>query len=449
MTRVAVLGGGIAGLAAAHTIACAGVGVVVYDRAERLGGKLRTTSLDGIPAEEGADAFLVRRPEAADLAAAVGAEAVYPHSSPTQVFCGGRLRTLPAGTVLGVPRSLSGLPAVLGPRGFARAALDLVLPRTPFGADPAVGEIVRRRLGNAVLDRMVDPLLGGVYAGSARGLSVRATAPPLAEPGRSLLRTVAARVPAPAVSGASPPVFGSARGGMSALVDAVFDAVCARGGMVELGCTATGLHAEGGRWVVRFGAAGRQRDESFDAVVLAVPAAPAARLLGDLVPDALAPATAYASVAVVTYLFVPGTPVPAGNGFLVAASERRSIKAVTFVGNKWRHPADWPVVIRASVGRYGEEADLQRSDVELAGVGAAELGALAGVPGRPIASRVTRWGGGLPQYAPGHLDRTRALRDALPKGLAVCGAAYDGVGIPACVGSGVTAARAVLAGLGA
>lgn len=445
MVRIAVLGAGIAGLAAAYEAASAGAEVHVFDRAERAGGKLRTTPLDGVQVEEGADAFLVRLPEAAELAAAVGAEVIHPNSGAAQVFAAGRLRTLPPGTVLGVPGSLAGLHAVVGARGVARAALDFVLPATPEGADPAVGQLVRRRLGSAVLDRMVDPLLGGVYAGSANGLSVRATAPGLADPGRSLLRTVATRRPATIASG---PVFGSVVGGTGALVDAVSVAVSGLGGVVETGCTATGLRADGTRWTVLFGPAGREREESFDGVVIAVPASPAARLLEGLVPAGKLPSTAYASVAIITVMYPPGTAVPAGNGFLVAASEGRSVKAITFVGNKWRHPVDAPVVVRASAGRYGEQVELQRPDVELAGVAAAEIASLAGVSGRPVTSRVTRWGGALPQYSPGHLDRVSALRAALPAGLAVGGAAYDGVGIPACVRSGTAAARAVLERLG-
>jgi oxygen-dependent protoporphyrinogen oxidase len=166
------------------------------------------------------------------------------------------------------------------------------------------------------------------------------------------------------------------------------------------------------------------------------------------VPASTLPTTPYASVGIVTVVYPAGTVVPTGNGFLVAASADRVVKAVTFVGNKWHHPSDAPVVIRASVGRYGDEAQLQRPDVELAGVVAADIASLAGISGRPIASRVSRWGGALPQYLPGHLDRVANLRAALPAGLAVCGAAYDGVGIPACVSSGTNAARAVLDLLG-
>ncbi|HVV30093.1 MAG TPA: protoporphyrinogen oxidase [Mycobacteriales bacterium] len=433
--RVAIVGAGISGLAAAHTVAAAGIAVDVYDQADRVGGKLRTTPLAGLDLEEGADAFLLRVPEALALARSVGAPIVHPARSPALVYAAGRLRALPAGTVLGVPGTVRGLASVLSPLGVARAALDRLLPATAWhGDDVAIGALVRRRLGRQVLDRMVDPLLGGVYAGSATGLSTRMVAPALADPGRSLLAAVARRTPAAPTGDA--PVFGSVRGGTGALATAVMSAVERAGGVLHTGTVVTGLEPAGAGWSLITGRADRQRRSDYDAVVLAVPAGPAARLLQGQLPEHLLPTTPYASVAIVTLVYPPGTPVPAGNGFLVAADARHTVKAVTFVGNKWGHPADAPVVVRASVGRFGAEASLRRPDSELAGVAAADIAAMAGVPGRPLQWRVSRWGGALPQYRPGHLTRTAALRAAMPAGLAVCGAAYDGVGIPACVRSG-------------
>jgi len=450
MSRVAVLGAGIAGLTAGYGLATAGVDVTVFERSGRIGGKLRTTpmpevdGLEGVVVEEGADAFLVRQPEAVEVAGKVGAVVVHPETGVAQVFCGGRLRTLPARTMLGVPGSLRGLSDVLTAKGAARAALDRVLPSHSYDGDPTVGDLVRRRLGSEVLDRMVDPLLGGVYAGTADDLSVAATLPALLNPGRSLLHTVADRLPAP-VDG---PVFGSVAGGMEVLAVAVAEAIRAAGGSIATGRTVTALSRTGTTWTVATQAGATTSTETFDAVVLALPAASAARLIDPHVPPAVVPTTPYASVALVTLVYPAATPVPAGNGFLVAASERRVVKAVTFVGNKWQHPPGAPVVLRASVGRYGDVAELQRPDVELAGVVAADIASLTGISARPMHCRVTRWGGALPQYQPGHVERVGALRAALPAGLAVCGAAYDGVGIPSCVRSGTAAARSVLGQLG-
>jgi oxygen-dependent protoporphyrinogen oxidase len=430
---IVVVGGGIAGLAAARALAAGGAEVVVLERSARVGGALRTTPIDGVPVEEGADAFLVRVPYAADLATQTVGELIHPTTGKAVVLAGGRLRALPAGTVLGVPSSLRSVRGMLSPRGLARAALDRVLPASDLGDDPAVGALVRARLGAEVLDRLVDPLLGGVYAGSADGLSVAMTAPALAQPGRSLLDTVTTRRP-PASDG---PVFGSVPGGIGG-----FPAAVAAELDVRLATTVTGLERAGSGWTLLTGAAGRGRRLAADAVVLACPARPAARLLEGLVPSP--PDTAYASVGIVTLVYPPGTETPELSGVLVAPSERRTVKAVTFVGRKWGHAADAPVIVRASVGRYGQETDLQRPDAELAGVAAAEVGAIAGIAGRPVATRVSRWGGALPQYAPGHLVRVAALRAALPAGIALAGAAYDGVGIPACIRSGQEAAAILL-----
>jgi oxygen-dependent protoporphyrinogen oxidase len=430
---IAVVGAGIAGLAAAHALAAAGADVVVLEKSDRVGGALRTTPLDGLPVEEGADAFLVRQPWAADLARSSVGELVHPARGAAAVLAGGRLRPLPTGTVLGVPGSLASIRRVVSPWGLARAALDRALPATDLGEDPSVGALVRNRLGPQVLDRLVDPLLGGVYAGAADGLSVRMTAPALADPGRSLLATVAARVPPS--SGA--PVFGSTAGGIGAFPNAL-----AVGLDVRLATTVTGLERGAAGWTLLTGAAGREQRLTAEGVILACPAGPASRLLDGQVT--IAPHLDYASVGIVTLLYPAGTYTPALSGILIAPSERRVVKAITFVGRKWGHPTDAPVAIRASVGRYGQEADLQRPDVELAGVAAAEIGAIAGVRGRPTATRVSRWGGALPQYAPGHLGRVAALRAGLPNGVAVAGAAYDGVGIPACVRSGQDAAAALL-----
>ncbi|HEX7353348.1 MAG TPA: protoporphyrinogen oxidase [Mycobacteriales bacterium] len=436
---VVVVGGGISGLAAAYDVRAAGAEVIVLEKSPRIGGALRTTLIEGMRVEEGADAFLVRVPWAMWLAEKCGLDLVHPATGSALLYAGGRCRPLPAGTVLGIPSSLRSVREVLTPLGLARAALDRVLPASRLGEDPSVGALVRARLGGQVVDRLVDPLLGGVYAGSADGLSVAMTVPALARRHRSLLATAAARSPEPSDA----PVFASPAGGMEALPYAV-----AAGLDVRTDTTVTGLERAGTGWSVLVGPAGRQERIAADAVVLAVPAPAAARLLSGLVPDADLPSTAYASVAIVTLVYAPGTDTPDRSGVLVAPSAGTVAKALTFVGRKWAHPADAPVVVRASVGRFGAEADLQRTDDELAAAVARDVATVAGIRAAPTANRVSRWGGALPQYAPGHLGRVAAVRASLPAGVALAGAAYDGVGVPACVRSGQTAASELLALLG-
>lgn len=441
--RVLVVGAGLSGLAAARDLAAAGCEVTVLEGSGRTGGKVRTTPFEvpgvGAPAvEEGAESFLLRRPEAAGLCGELGLEVRHPATTSASLWVGGRARPLPPRTLLGVPTGPRGLLGTLGPLGVARAAADLVLPARPVDDDVTVGAYVGARLGGRVVDRLVDPLLGGVYAGSAHGLSLRMTVPPLAAVAagsRSLLLGARRAVPPP--SGG--PVFGAVAGGMSRLVEAL------AGGLdVRLRCAVRRLERTDGGWVLTVGSAADPVRLAADAVVLAVPAAPAARLLLGVAPTAAVDGTPYASIALVTLAF-PAQRAPAGSGILVPPGAHRVVKAVTCLTSKWpTSDAGGAVLVRASVGRAGEVADLHRDDTELVGVVTAEVAEMTGLRGRPLAARVSRWGGALPQYRPGHLDRVAALRAALPPGIAVCGAAYDGVGIPAVVGSGRAAARALV-----
>jgi oxygen-dependent protoporphyrinogen oxidase len=441
---VVVVGAGMGGLAAAHALR--GVArVLVLEATGRVGGKVRVSEVGGLPVDEGADAMIRRVPDGVGLADQVGlgSDLVSPASGEAFVRSRGRLRPLPAGTMLGVPGDLSALARseVLSAAALARVPVDLFASGAVTVDDVSVGELVTRRLGREVVERLVDPLLGGVYAGRADLLSLQATLPALAASlsrHRSLVRAVReARV-----GTADGPVFAGLPGGLGRLPDAV---VTASGAEVRLDTTVRELVRTSTGWRLVTGSAAAPSYVDADAVILAVPAAPAARLLRDVAPAAAGEVGAvdYASVAIVT-LVLAGSPPGRGSGYLVPAVEGLTTKAVTFTSRKWDWYADDVTVVRASVGRYGEEVELQRDDHELIELVHRELELVVGPVGRLVDSRVTRWGGGLPQYAVGHLDRVRRIRSALPPGLAVAGAAYDGVGVPAVIRSGTDAAAAVL-----
>ncbi|MBL7550343.1 protoporphyrinogen oxidase [Frankia sp. AgB1.9] len=464
--RVVIVGGGIAGLAAAHALA-GKAQVTVLEAADRVGGKLRTTPIEGLAVEEGAESFLARVPEGQRLARQVGLghDLVHPATTSAALWINGRLRPIPPNTLLGVPTDALGLvrSRVLSPLGLLRAAADLVLPRASMPEDPTVGDFVGARVGRQVVDRLVDPLLGGVYAGRADALSLRATVPqlaPILAEDRSLLlgaHRVRART-APVASAPPAPVFATVRGGLGGFAARVAQA---SGAAVRTGVLVRRITRVEGGWRVDFdekGAAGEPGEVvtgprgsgslDADAVILAVPAGAARELLTPIAPHAAAPLAGvpYASIGLVTLVF-RDIDLPAGSsGFLVPARERATIKAATYLSSKWPHvSAGSPLrVVRASVGRAGADEDLRRSDTELTGVVAAELAHAGGITARPVASRVSRWGGALPQYLPGHLERIASVRRALPPGLALAGAGYDGVGIPACIRSGEAAAAAVL-----
>ena len=449
--RVVVVGGGVAGLAAALEVRAQrpAAEVVVLEAGSRLGGKVAVSEVGGLAVDEGADSMLTRVPDGLELARSAGVadELVAPASGAASVWSRGRLRPLPAGTVLGIPGDLAALAGsgLLSTAGLYRVPLDLVLPGALVDEDVSVGDLVRRRLGGEVVERLVDPLLGGVYAGRADLLSLRATLPQLARPvarHRSLLRaTLEARAATPPTDG---PLFASLPGGLGRLPEAV---ARASGAEVRLRTTVRGLRRTATGWELTTGSAADPGRLTADAVVLAVPGPPAARLLADVAPAAAAEVAAleYAGVAIVTLVLDGPTP-GTGSGYLVPAVEGRTTKAVTFTSRKWRHLAGGPAVVRSSVGRHGETRDLQRSDAELVTAVLAELRAAVGPLPVVLGSRVVRWGGGLPQYAVGHLDRVRRVREALARqpGLAVAGAAYDGVGVPAVARSGRQAARDAL-----
>lgn len=452
--HVIVIGGGVSGLAAAHRLLEGGARVTVLESSSRLGGKLYAGRIADAAVDLGAESMLARRPEGLDLARAAGlGDALQPPAAGTAaIWTRGEIRPMPTGHVMGVPADPAVLAGIVSPDGLARAAEDAESPRTEVGQDVAVGEYVAARLGREVVDRLVEPLLGGVYAGDAYRISMRASVPALFEAARkerSLLAAVRGVQERAAAGRRDGPVFTGIEGGMGRLPAAVADTCRAAGADIRTDTPVTGLRRTGDGWTVI--AAGRPLEA--DAVVLAAPAPAAARLLAGPSPSAAAELERieYASMALVTMAFRRRdlARVPEGRGFLVPATDGRAIKASTFSTNKWHwNAAQDPglFVLRTSLGRHGEEEVLGRDDADLVELSLRDLETAIGLTARPAASTVTRWDGGLPQYPVGHLDRVARVRRDLANlpGLAVCGAAYDGVGIPACIASARTAAEAVL-----
>ena len=465
--HVVIVGGGIAGLAAAFFLRDEAVRVTVLEGSPRLGGKLSVSEIAGVSVDEGAEALLVTRPEGTALIADVGLadRRKVPGTTSSAIWTLGALRPLPRRQFMGVPTDMAELAAsgVLTDGGVARARQDNELPPTARDGDVPVARYVGARLGQEVVDRLVDPLLGGVYAGRSAELSFDATLPALAAASRSYpTLTEAARslLPPPAPPSTAPAsrVFTTLGGGLGILPGYLAKA---SGATIRTGAMARELARTQSGWRLTAGSAADPEFLDADALILAVPARPAGRLLA-AVPGASAAATAlgeisYASMAIVTLAYPrsafpePGLGARGLSGYLVPAVDGRAVKAVTFSTVKWPHlademAADEPLeIVRCSVGRIGDEALLQRDDGELAEVAAAELAAATGARGAPVAARVTRWGGALPQYTVGHLDRVARIRDsvAAQPGLAVCGAAYDGVGVPACVATARLAATRV------
>jgi oxygen-dependent protoporphyrinogen oxidase len=463
---VAIIGAGIAGLAAAFFLRGEPVRTVVLEGSRQAGGKLSVAEVAGCRVDVGAEALLARRPEGTGLvrAAGLGDDLRSPGTTAARIWSRGAMHRLPARQYMGVPADIGelGQTGLLSAEGLERAAREPGLAPTHRDGDVSVQGYVAARFGQEVVDRLVDPLLGGVYAGRSEELSFEATLPGLAQASRthaSLAGAAASLLPpppaGPPASAARPAVFTTLAGGLGELPATL---AAASGAEVRTGAMVRELVRGPRRWRLTIGSAHAPQYLDADAVILALPGRPASRLLGG-VPGA-APAAAalgeisYASMAIVTLAY-PGTAfgqLPDGSGYLVPAVDGRPVKAVTFSSVKWPHLRDRAgglVFVRCSVGRIGEEAILQRDDGELAALAAADLAAATGVQGAPAGVLVTRWGGGLPQYTVGHLDRVARIQASLAAqpGLSACGAAYAGVGIPACIATARAAVDQAMAGL--
>ena len=459
--HVVVVGGGISGLAAAASLKrrAPGLRVTVLESSPAIGGKLALGEVAGITVDVGAESMLNRRPEATSLARAAGLadRLVHPDTIKANLWTRGTMVPMPR-TLMGVPTDARALAesGVISRSGLARAALDAVMPATRLGEqDVSVGWLIEERFGKEVVDRLVEPLLGGVYAGHAREISARAAVPQvvaLLDRDKSMLKAAAQATAATS----DVPVFAGLVGGLGQLPAAV-----AASADVDVRTDATVrdlARRSGGGWNLVVGSAHDPEVVQADAVVLATPARATARLLSDVVPDATLELARveYASMAVITMAFRRRDfPATEGSGFLVPPVDKRDIKAATYSFAKWGWVAEAGrgadrgedlLVMRCSIGRHREEHVLQVEDEELVQLALEDLSAAVGLSVRPVDWHVQRWGGGLPQYAVGHVDRVRRVRASVAKvpGLAVCGAAYDGLGIPACVASAELAATQVL-----
>lgn len=447
MSRAVVVGAGVAGLTAARDLAIAGHDVLLLEATDRPGGKLRAGEVAGVTVDVGAEAMLHRRPEGTALATDLGLPLAHPTAATSRVWTRDALRPLPR-TLMGAPLDLDQLEAsgILSPEGMRDARHQYVQHPT---WDVSVGELVGGRFGQEVVDRLVEPLLGGVYAGQARHISARAAVPQLVD----LIARDEFTLPTPPAD--APPVFAAVDGGMWRLPAALEADLRERPGVeIRHGATVTAVRRTGSGFVVTTAAG----DESADLLVVATPAAPTARLVADLAPAAADELRqiGYASVALVTLAFRADEADVAekldlgASGFLVPPVDDRAIKASTFSFAKWdwvRTAGEGLLVLRTSLGRFGEEASLQVADEDLVTASLKDLASATGLSAAPLDAVVQRWGGGLPQYWVGHLDRVARIRAAVAEvpGLALCGAAYDGVGIPATIGSAHRAIADLLA----
>ncbi|GAB11112.1 protoporphyrinogen oxidase [Gordonia araii NBRC 100433] len=450
MSRVAIVGAGLSGLVAAHDLRRllgADSAIDLYDSADRVGGLLHGVDVAGRTTDVGAEAFVLRRPEAHDLVVELGLadELVVPTGARPAVWAGGRRHRLPAPAWMGIPASAEAVRGLADDADVARMESEPTRPlHWTRGSDCSLGELVADRFGPSVVARSVDPMIGGVYACLAADTGVRAAMPALAarlDDGAPSL-TAAVEALLPPAGAEQPPVFGALRGGYGRLVAA----------LVESGAPTLNLNTPVGP-IARIAGVWAVGAETYDAVVVATPAPVAATQLEQIAPasaESLAQIET-ASSAVVALAVDASVPVPDLSGVLAATGDELArgvcanpAKAITLSSRKWPHYRDSAALrMRVSFGRLGEP--VIASDEELVTAAVAAVGQVCGeeIGERLIDAAVQHWPGGLPCYAPGHQARARAVIDGLPPGIVVAGSAYNGVGVPACIAQARSAAAAV------
>ena len=457
MSRVAVVGGGLAGLAAAYRLQRLGLEPLVLEAGDVFGGKVRTERAGSLVLEEGPDSFLVRKPEVVQLVRELGMAddlvPLPPGGSGSAIYARGRLHPIPPGLMLGLPTEVwpilrSGL---LSPLGKLRAAGDFILPRDRSEGDQPLGQLVASRLGAEVLDKLVAPLLTGIYAGDPWSMSTEATFPQLLDLARrsgSLVRG-ARRMRRRAPKGPPPgPMFMTMREGLGQIVQALEQALPPHG--LRTGATVVDLRRDGHGY--RLTLAGGE-EIAADGAILTLPAPLAGQLLRDLAPEAAAElfAVPYASLAVAQLAFRPGEVRELkGSGFLVDRAAGLAITACTYVVNKWPHESEGAVLLRCYLGRAGDDP-LDAEDDALLSLVRRDLETVLGLTAEPWLQRLYRWPSAMPQYTVGHLARMadvfRQVR-AVPA-LALAGAPYRGVGMPDVVRGANQAAEEVAQDLSA
>jgi oxygen-dependent protoporphyrinogen oxidase len=447
--KVVVVGGGIAGLAAAHRLLriAPDVELTVVERDRRLGGKLVTERSEGYVVEGAADSFLSRKPRGVGLVEELGLAGEVigrrPEHSRSFVRVSQELHPLPEGLTGMIPTDLDALESstLLSPMGKQRLADEVDVPAAPVGGDESIASFVSRRLGREAYERLVEPLMTGIYGGDGEQLSLRATFPNLRslelEHG-SVLLGLRAQQAAPSHY----PPFVSLRDGVGTLVDVL--AAALRDVRLDTGRAAVALRRRPSGWEV--GLEGGDAIEA-DGVVLAVPAFVVAALLAELDPELAAEHAAipYASSAIVTLALPEGGHSLDGYGYVVPRAERSEVLACTWSSSKWESRAPGGrSLVRVYLGRYGGRDVTADSDDALVARARDELRFLD-IDAAPERTWIHRWPRGMPQYVLGHPERLERIDAALERhdGLALAGAAYRGVGIPDCIHSGEEAARTI------
>jgi protoporphyrinogen/coproporphyrinogen III oxidase len=447
---VLIAGGGIAGLAAAHRLAQDDptTRLALVDRRSLLGGKIQTEHIRGFVIEGGPDSFLAVKPSAVSLCRELGIEPDLVGQIPehrARVVSDGQLHVMPEGLSGLVPAQTKGVmeSPLFTDEGKERFAAEIDIPALENDADESLESFVRRRFGEEVYAKLIEPLMSGIYAGNGSELSLAATFPQLKALEReygSVLRGL--RAPKPTRAAAPRGGFLTPRGGMAEIVHALIPRL---GGTCMVDAWVQGIvrTARGYRVSLSTG-----RKLSVSRVILATPAHVTAQIVSDLDPDLAAilagiPAVSVATVSLAYEARAVDTPLD-GTGYIVPRREGLPVLACSWVSSKFPNRApEGHVLLRVFMGRRGQDEIARQPEEDLVTLAREEVRARLGIAANPEFVRVFRWPDGMPQYALGHLARLDAIDARLQSlpGLRLAGASYRGVGVPDCITSGERAAQ--------
>lgn len=442
--RVAVIGGGISGLAAAYRLSTSGLSVTLIEKSAHLGGKVITELIDGFVIERGPDSFVAGKGTVIELATELGIAdriiSTRPEHHGSYVWSRGRLHPLPAGLLLMAPARLGPLfgSSLLSWRGKLRAAAELLIPRGQPDGDESLESFVVRRLGREVLDRIAEPLIAGIHAAEPASMSLEASFPRFLEmerDHRSLI--LAARALSKRAGNAINSHFASFRGGMGELTAALIGSL--QRAEQRIGVAVNRIRMRSATGFLLDLTDGTQLEA--EGVVLATPARDTASLLEEISPparEAIVGIRQVSTTAVTLGYRSDQIPALRGTGFVVPTVEGRKLMGVSYLSQKWeeRVPSEEFVLLRAFL-RRGPTAGYQPNEVAQA-----ELADLVGIRAHPIIERIHHWEDGLHQYALGHRERVARAEGylrAIP-GFALAGAAFHGIGLNECLASGRRAA---------
>ena len=446
--KLVIVGGGISGLSAAYELCKTGHEVLLLESSGRLGGKILTTEVAGSNIDAGPDSFLTRDPEMRELcfSLGIGDELVSPVSRAAKIWVNGSMHALPKKHFLGVPLDLDELEnlSIISEKGLSEARTDLIKSGNEPNEDETVGSLVRRRLGDEIMENLVGPLLGGINAGDADTLSLEFGVPRLFEASRhdpSLINSINSFL-SQQETDPREPIFLTHPAGLQRVVDSLEAQIT---GEIRCNEKVSGLRKSGSSWIVE-----SNEEYKAEGIIFSTPAFITSNIISSSCPNTarLLSEIKYASMAFITFAF-PFDSVPDfdGSGFLVSRDEDMLTTACSWTSSKWAHfKNDKKVYIRLSVGRFEDDRALRLNDVELIEQLRKELEIFTGITADPLATRVTRWPNSFPQYEVGHGEKIQKIRSEITKegpGVFLAGAAFNGLGLSACIRDGTSQAQAI------